>query len=244
MIRKTMMKFRTVQLAAIALLLAGCNAPAPIATPEPEPAASSPAAPETGSPTPTTSASPPASTPTPAAEQPAVISETGIGSVQLGMTIAQLRQILGTSAEFVVQAPFMVDFDAIAVRQNGQVQYYILYLAGQQPNENQPIQGLLTMNSRYKTAAGVGVGVSIAQAESAYGKATLSYNTENESREYARFERQPADNISFGTGNGAQQTAGVYPPGNGTFRETQEFRSDAVIQSILVVCLAQGCAAQ
>ncbi|NJL21557.1 MAG: hypothetical protein HC895_13255 [Leptolyngbyaceae cyanobacterium SM1_3_5] len=233
--------FRTVQLAAMALLMTGCNAPAPIATPEPEPAASSPT-PTTASPTPT--ATSPAPSPTAAAEQPAVISETGIGAAQLGMTIAQLRQVLGTSAEFVVQAPFMVDFDAIAVRQNGQVQYYILYLAGQPPNENLPIQGLLTPNSRYKTAAGVGVGVSIAEAESAYGKATLSYNTENESREYARFERQPADNISFATGNGNQQTAGVYPAGNGIVRETQEFRSDAVIQSILVVCLAEDCAAQ
>lgn len=237
------MNFRTVQLAAIALLLAGCNSPAPIATSEPEPAASS-SAPGTTNPAPTPSASVPAASPTTAAEQPAVISETGIGAAQLGMTIAQLRQTLGASAEFVVQAPFMVDFDAIAVRQNGQVQYYILYLAGQQPNENLPIQGLLTTNPRYKTAADVGVGVSIAQAESTYGKAILSYNTENESREYARFERQPADNISFGTGNGTQQTAGVYPAGNGTFRETQEYRSDAIIQSILVVCLAQGCAAQ
>ncbi|MBD2088538.1 hypothetical protein H6F67_01470 [Microcoleus sp. FACHB-1515] len=236
------MNFRTVQLVAIALLLAGCNAPAPTATPEPESAASP--APTTANSTPTASASSPAPSPTAAAEQPAVISETGIGAAQLGMTIAQLRQTLGTSAEFVVQAPFMVDFDAIAVRQNGQIQYYILYLAGQQPNENLPIQGLLTTNPRYKTAAGVGVGVSIAQAESAYGKAILSYNTQNESREYARFEHQPADNISFGTGNGAQQTAGVYPAGNGEFRETQEYRSDAVIQSILVVCLAQGCAAQ
>lgn len=235
------MNFRNARLAVILLLLAGCNAPAPNASSE-QPIVS-PSAPATTSPTPAASASSPAPNPA-AADQPAVISETGIGAAQLGMTIAQLRQTLGTSAEFVVQAPFMVDFDAIAVRQNGQVQYYILYLAGQQPNGNQPIQGLLTTNPRYKTAAGVGVGTAIAQAESAYGKATLSYNTQNESREYARFERQPADNISFGTGNGNQQPAGVYPTGNGEFRETQEYRSNAAIESILVVCLAEGCAAQ
>ncbi|NEQ27000.1 MAG: hypothetical protein F6K28_49890, partial [Microcoleus sp. SIO2G3] len=235
-----MIVMRNARLVAIALLLAGCNAPTPTA-PEAQatPQASTAA---TSSPTVSSSSSPAASATL--AEQSTVISETGIGAARLGMTIAQLKQELGTSAEFVVQSPFMDGFDAIAVRQNGQVQYYILYLTGQQPSDSLPIQGLMTTNPRYKTAEGVGAQTAIAQAEAAYGKATLSYNLANEGYEYVRFERSPASNVSFGTGNGNAETAGVYPNASGEFHETQQYRPDATIQSILVVCLTQGCATQ
>jgi len=234
-----MTAFWNARLATIGvLLLTSCNAPAPSPTREVQPSTTQPTASTRATPSPPASSPRASATPT---EQPAVISDQGIGTARLGMTIAQLKQELGATAEFVVQSPFMVDFDAIAVRQSGQVQYYILYLAGQQPRDDQPIQGLLTTNPRYQTAAGVGAGTMIAQAEAAYGKATLSHNTQNESREYARFEQQPAA-ISFATGNGNQQFAGIYPNTSSEYRETPEYRSDAVIQSVLVVCLAQGCA--
>ncbi|MBD2460403.1 hypothetical protein H6G89_05040 [Oscillatoria sp. FACHB-1407] len=158
------------------------------------------------------------------------------------MTLGELKQKLGASAEFEVKSPFIVDFDAIAVRQSGEVKYYILHLAGQPLQDADVIQGLLTDNPSFKTAAGVGPGTSIQQAEAAYGKATLSYSTSNESREYARFEDQPADNVSFATGNGNTETAGVYPSPIGEFNETQTFREGATIQSVLIVCLSENCA--
>ena len=174
--------------------------------------------------------------------QSSLISASGIGPAQLGMTLGELKQIMGTETEFTVQSPFIVDFDAIAISQSGEVQYYILYLAGQSFTDTDVIQGLLTSNSKFQTAAGVGPGTPIQQAEQAYGKATLSYNTENESREYVRFEDQPAPNISFSTGSTTQETAGVYSSPTGGYNETQEFKENTAITSVLVVCLDENCA--
>lgn len=173
-----------------------------------------------------------------------VISSQGIGAARLGMTLGELKQTLGDQATFEAKAPFMVDFDAIAVSYAGEVQFYILHMAGQPFSDSDVIQGLMTDNPNYRTAEGIGSGSTIRQAEAAYGKAVLAYNTSNESREYARFQRHPANNISFGTGNGnaAETTAGIYSSPRGEYNETQQYREDATIQSVLVVCLGEGCA--
>jgi hypothetical protein len=231
-----LLQTRLLRLTAM-LLLAGCNQ-TPSASTSSAPASNSSAA------TPTVS-SPSGSNPTPQATpdpDAKLISAEGIGVARLGMTLGELKQKLGTEAQLTPQSPFMVDFDAIAVRQDGQVQYYILYLAGQPFGDRDSIQGLMTSNPNYKTEKEVGSGTLLTQAEAAYGKATLSYNTQNESREYARFERQPAPNLSFGTGNASQQPAGIYPTSTGEYHETRQFRPDAAINSVLVVCLSQGCA--
>jgi hypothetical protein len=171
-----------------------------------------------------------------------LITDKAIGAAQLGMTFGDLKKALGAGFEFAVQSPFIVDFDAIAVKRSGEVQYYILYLAKQPFTDTDTIQGLLTKNPKFLTAAGIGAGSSIDKAQKAYGKATLSYNTQNESREYARFERQPANNISFATGNGSSKAAGIYPSPTGEYNETQKFKDDAKIESVLVVCLTEACA--
>ncbi|MBF2078564.1 MAG: hypothetical protein IGR76_08595 [Synechococcales cyanobacterium T60_A2020_003] len=157
------------------------------------------------------------------------------------MTLGELKQSLGDTAQFEVKSPFIVDFDAIAVRQNGEIQFYILYLAGEPAGDDDPIQGLWTDNPAYTTAEGVGAGTLISTAEDAYGDATLSFSYDNEGREYVRFANHPAPNISFGTGNANTSTAGIYPEFSGGFNETQEYNPDATIQSVLLVCLADGC---
>jgi hypothetical protein len=178
---------------------------------------------------------------TPKAENQ-IISPKGIGAAQLGMTLGELKQTLDSDVELSTVSPFIVDFDAIAVRKAGEVQYYILYLAGQTFSDKDIIQGLLTNNSKFRTAEGVGPGTTIAKAEQTYGKVTLSYNTQNESREYARFANLPAGNLSFSTGNGNKSTAGIYASPSGAYNETQRFKPEAAIQSVLVVCLAEDCA--
>lgn len=206
---------------------------------------------ESPSPNPTVSTTPASTSPspepskTPTAATPKaednLISAKGIGVAELGMTLGQLKQQLGDTAEFIVKSPFIVDFDAIAVRKAGEVEYYILYLAGQSFTDEDVIQGVLTENSKFHTAEDVGAGTSIVAAEQVYGSAKLSYNTENESREYVRFARQPASNISFSTGNGITSPAGIYTSPTGAYNETQEFKENAVIQSVLVVCLTEDC---
>lgn len=225
-------------LLSLLFLLGSCNRTAPEATaPSPPPSVSPSALP--ASPTPT--AQPTPSTAASEAVENRLISPQGIGAAQLGMTLGVLKQQL-SGAEFTVKAPFIVDFDAIAVQQNGEVQFYILYLAGQSFTDNDVIQGLWTDNPNYQTPAGVGAGTPIATAEQAYGDVTLSYNTDNESREYARFANQPAGNLSFGTGNGSANPSGIYASPVGGYNETKEYRADAAIDSILVVCLTENCA--
>lgn len=218
------------------LVVAGCNrlpettAVSPSASPTPSAVPPSPLA-----------SSPSAEVPD-AASAPTLISADGIGEARLGMTLATLKQKLGDEAEFEVQSPFMVDFDAIAVRKSGTVQYYILYLADQSFEDSDVIQGLLTENPSFRTAADVGPDTPIQQAERAYGKATVSYSTSNESREYVRFERQPASNVSFGTGTVGDGSVGIYPSPTGEYNETQNVKDDATIKSVLVVCLSENCA--
>lgn len=171
-----------------------------------------------------------------------LISAKGIGSAQLGMTLGELKTILGSDAEFTVESPFIVDFDAISVREDNEVQFYILYLAGESFGDEDVIQGLFTDNPKFRTDAGIGPGSSVSQAEETYGEATLSYNTQNESREYVRFAQHPAGNISFATGNANEDTAGIYPTSTEEYHETQDFHENALIQSMLVVCLTEDCA--
>lgn len=224
---------------SLVLCLASCNnsSNSPITeSPSSTPAVST--TPTSPSPTPQPSKTPAAASPK---AEDSLISAKGIGAAQLGMTLGQLKQQLGDGAEFIVKSPFIVDFDAIAVRKAGEVEYYILYLAGQSFTDGDVIQGVLTENPKFHTAEAVGAGTSIAAAAEVYGAAKLSYNTENESREYVRFARQPASNISFSTGNGITSPAGIYTSPTGAYNETQEFKDDAVIQSILVVCLTEDC---
>ncbi|NET52491.1 MAG: hypothetical protein F6K09_28540, partial [Merismopedia sp. SIO2A8] len=135
----------------------------------------------------------------PAALNETLISAQGLGPARLGMTLGELKQALGPTVEFSPQSPFIVDFDAIAVRYNNETLFYLLHLAGDPLQDNDHLQGIVTTHPLYRTENGVGVGTSVQLAETVYGKATLSYNTENESREYVRFEQHPATNISFGT---------------------------------------------
>lgn len=168
------------------------------------------------------------------------ISAEGIGSARLGMTLGKLKQALGANSTFKVESPFMVDFDAIAVIQSGEVQYYILYPAGTTLEDSDVITALLTDNSSYRTTQGVGAGTSVQQAEAIYGDATLSYNTSNESREYVNFTAQPAPNIYFRTA-AKGGFSGIYPSPTGEFNTTNQFQDTASVGSVEVTCSPQSC---
>jgi hypothetical protein len=74
-----------------------------------------------------------------------------MGPAKLGMTLGALKKQLGANAEFKVTSPYIVDFDAIAVSQNGKVQYYILYPAAKPLTDSDKIEYLLTENPAYRT---------------------------------------------------------------------------------------------
>jgi hypothetical protein len=123
------------------------------------------------------------------------ISDRTIGAAKVGMTFGELKKALGSTALFKVESPFMVDFDAVAVSQSGKVQYRIIYAAGTKLKDADVIELLMTENSNYKTAKGVGPGMTLKQAEAIYGKATLSYNVDNESREGLYLPTNPLEKL-------------------------------------------------
>ena len=166
------------------------------------------------------------------------ISATGIGEAKIGMTVGELKQKLGESSEFQVESPFMVDFDAIAIIQEGEVQYYIIYGTWETINNSSVINTLLTTNPQFRTVEGVGTGTLIKQAVSVYGQATLGYNIENESREYVNFANFPLKNINFrlyGNSKG-EAFAGIYSSSeqDSSYYRTNEFREDAKIGAVMV----------
>ncbi|MEO0408967.1 MAG: hypothetical protein AAF289_16615 [Cyanobacteria bacterium P01_A01_bin.135] len=213
----------------IALAIAGCGQ----TTPEP---AASPAALDTPAPDPQPEPPPP-----PEANSQE-ISTHGIGPAQLGLTLGELKALLGPRINYVTQSPFLADFDAIAVRQGDEILFHVLHLAGEPMTDADVVQGVLTTNPRYQTANGVGVGTSLADAEDRYGEATLSRHTADAALEYVQFERPPAVNISFGTQAASETYAGLYPEGAGEYQETGEYQPDAAIGSVLVICLNETCA--
>jgi len=162
------------------------------------------------------------------------ISDRTIGEAKVGMTFGELKKALGSTAQFKVESPFMVDFDAVAVSQSGKVQYRIIYSAGTKLKDTDVIQLLMTENSNYKTVQGVGPGMTLKQAEAIYGKATLSYNVDNEMREGVVFVKQPAKNIMFVPKAEEKQFAGVYGAGKGGFYQTNKYQPNAVIKSVMV----------
>ena len=162
------------------------------------------------------------------------ISDRTIGEAKVGMTFGELKKALGSTAQFKVESPFMVDFDAVAVSQSGKVQYRIIYAAGTKLKDSDVIELLMTDNSNYKTVQGVGPSMTLKQAEAIYGKATLSYNVENESREGLVFANQPTKKIMFVPKAEGKQFAGVYGAGKGGFFQTNKYQQNAVIKSVMV----------
>ncbi len=170
-----------------------------------------------------------------------LISPEGIGPAKVGMKFGELKKALAGKAEFKVKSPFIVDFDAIAVTQAGKEQLYILYQAGVPLNDSDVIEALVTNNPNYRTAQGVGPGTPIEQAETVYGKASLSYNTLNESREYVKFANPPSKDISFRTqAPQGQPLAGIYPSSKAESKETKNYQKGAVIGIVEVYC-RQNC---
>jgi hypothetical protein len=157
------------------------------------------------------------------------------------MRLGQLKQLLAGKAEFKIQSPFIVDFDAIAVSQGGEEQFYILYPAQSPLADADVIEALVTDNPKYRTAEGVGPGTLIQQAEAVYGDATLSYSTLNESREYVKFANLTSKAIAFrAKAPQGEQFAGIYPSSQTESKQTKNFQKTASIGLVEVYC-RQNC---
>ena len=184
----------------------------------------------------------PASTnkPTPPQKQYGLITPKCIGSACLGMTFGELKTKLGNKVKYKA-GPFMVDIDAVEVIQNGKVQYEICYSAGEKLRDKDKIICLSTDNSYYRTKEGVGPGTSVIQSQKVYGKAILTKNTDDESRESLTFSQLPKgyQRIRFRpkvkSGDG---WAGIYPKfpekDNSSIYNAIKIKPDAYIWLVMI----------
>ena len=127
------------------------------------------------------------------------ITAKGFGRAELCLTGSELREQFPDLVfeSYQGQGP-LVDTEGVTVRdRDGKIAFFALAVVGDGPKLNV----LVTDNPDYKTEAGVGPGTTIADATLHYGAARLSYNVNNESREFVAFQYGPED-ILFRTGSG------------------------------------------
>ncbi len=168
-----------------------------------------------------------------------LITNKNVGVAKLGMTLGELKEVLGEGAKF---EPVLLGIDAgegMKVIQDGNVQYLLGFADGNQlGTANSRITMITVENPSYRTADGVGPGTPVKKAVTAYGEATLSYNWNNEGREYIKFARGlGADKAVLIRSNQLIKTdfAGIYPDTNAEFNETKKYHDHASIALITIM---------
>lgn len=157
------------------------------------------------------------------------ITAKGFGRAELCLTGSELRERFPDLVfePYQGQGP-LVDTEGVTVRdRDGKIAFFALAVVGDGPKLNV----LVTDNPDYKTEAGVGPGTTIADATLHYGAARLSYNVNNESREFVAFQYGPED-ILFRTGSGEE--AGIYESSE-EHNETDRFREGAKIREVWTI---------
>jgi hypothetical protein len=147
-----------------------------------------------------------------------LITEKSIGSVRLGMTVAQVRKALpGYKLSRTSDGEGLA---LIAVERRGKT-LMTLYAGESNPNrrinERGVIEHIEAIDASYRTSAGVHPGMSLREVEKRYGKIKEITLSEIESREYASFEKQPAGiHLRVMSESG---TAGAYAAGENSSKQ-------------------------
>jgi len=168
--------------------------------------------------------------PTASAQDDTLISGTGAGPAIVGSTLAQLEDQLGDDYTISDEVRITVDFSGHVVTRGNSVQFRAV-------KANEPGNQLslfIVNNNSFETAEGVGPGTLIADAEAIYGEATLSWNPDQESREFVSFANGPEGRVAFRTPGIAGTNVGVYADGE---FETNDFDDAATIAAVWISCV-------
>jgi hypothetical protein len=167
-------------------------------------------------------------------EREALIRADGIAHARSGMSIGELRAALPADTRLGTLAPFMVDIDAMPVVRGADTLYYVLIVADEPSSDDAAVSNVATMNESFRTAEGIGPGSTLAEAAAAYGAPTLSYNTNDESREYASFPRLPESiRVRVTPASDMSAFAGTYAT-QGEHNETSRYDPAARVMMVLV----------
>jgi hypothetical protein len=173
---------------------------------------------------------------------PQAIADGGIGAAKVGITLAELKKTLKHSARFETQTDFIPGYNALAVKQQGKVQFYVPYPKNRKLVDTDQIKILVTDNPIYKTAEGVSPGMTIKKAAAIYGNAQLAFDAKAKIEEYVTFANQPQDLYFFTGSSDRNGRAGIYPkksPQQGFV--TDKFGDSGRIKRITVICPKSIC---
>jgi len=123
-----------------------------------------------------------------------LITEEGVGNAVLAQTAAEMADELGSGYLVGDEIRITVDYRGNVVRQGSVVQFRAV-----QAGPGDELTLFIVSNPEYTTAEGVGPKTTIAEAESIYGEATLSWNPEDGGREFVTFANGPGEQIMFRT---------------------------------------------
>ena len=174
-----------------------------------------------------------------AAEDRPDITDKAVLGVTTGMTLAQARKKL-RGLKWQYEARFMVDFSGdCAIKGGEEILCLMVYERGKRKPSDK-IQAIVVVSGKLKARDGVRVGMKIAEVEKLWGKATFSFNYENEAREYVDFAKAPKRLLIRAKLKGEAGFAGghlgVYPKDKADepFQKTGRYNPKAVIGSIWV----------
>ena len=166
-----------------------------------------------------------------------VITNKNIGVAKLGMTLGELKEILGEGATFEPVSLGVDQGEGIKVTQDGRVQYLLGFADGDLKTANSRITMITVENPNYRTKEGVGPGTPLKAAVATYGPVTLSYNLNNEAREYIKFARglgADAGVVIRSNQWTITEYAGMYTDTQAEFNQTQNYHDHAAIGSITI----------
>ncbi len=139
-----------------------------------------------------------------------LITQSSVGNIKLGMTVAEARRIV---APMRLTRSSDGEGVALILIKQGNKEMMTLYAGEADPTqkikESARIKNIQAWASCYKTREGVHVGMSLKEVEKHYGKLKFIQQSEIESREYATFLHQPKG-ITFRVSGKNDSTAGHY----------------------------------
>lgn len=165
------------------------------------------------------------------AQPECLVTESSAGPLRLGMTIGHARQLL---APLSLERTSTGDGAALVAVQRG-TELVMLLDTGQADadgpiNERGRIVNIEVLDSHYRSAQGLQVGMPLAAAEQRAGPLRKIVGSDNEAREFATFARQPRRLWIRVVGDEAG--AGIYAKGQ---RNTRRYNADAHIHGLSAV---------
>lgn len=160
-----------------------------------------------------------------------LITQTSVGNIKLGMTVAELRR---AAAPMSLSRSSDGEGVALIALKKGNQEMIILYAGEADPSqkidESALIESIQAWSPCYKTPEGVHVSMPLKDVEKLYGKLKLIQRSEIESREYATFSKQPKG-ITIRVSGKNGRTAGLYVNNS---NKAMSYSKEAYIMSISI----------